>query len=67
MRVGTVMVEQFGGLTQAFIPSELVQDVIVARREKNIYNRDHLLNKPLYLIFGQSIFLVSCTVVERLV
>jgi len=30
------MGEQFDGLTQAFIPSELVQDGIVARQEKNI-------------------------------
>jgi len=59
--MGIVMGEQFDGLTQAFIPSELVQDGIVARQEK-IYNRYHLLNKPLYLIFWQSIFLVSCTV-----
>jgi len=34
MRVGIVMVEQFDGSTQAFIPSELVQDGIVARQEK---------------------------------
>jgi len=32
--MGIVMGEQFDGLTQAFIPSELVQDGIVARQEK---------------------------------
>jgi len=34
--MGIVMGEQFDGLTQAFIPSELVQDGIVAIQEKNI-------------------------------